>query len=135
MGRSIWRTRSLRKMKLPLSSPSTSSSPSGYASVIAPPSSATLRAIVSTSNTIDLTGRPPVRRRTSGVLSIDPHGLGPRRRKEGLGPADAGHPDQIVGPVEHGPVGSPAPRNAGVLEAPDQQPAAPAPQGTDALTR
>ena len=90
-------------MKLPLSRPSTSSSPSGYASVISAPSSSTRAAIVASSKTIDLTGLPPVRRRTSGVLSIDTQRLRAAGRKEGVGAADARDPHHRFGAGEHRP--------------------------------
>src|SRR5829696_3730293 len=121
MGRSIVRTRSLRKMKLPLSRPSTSSSPSGYASVISAPSSATREAIVASSKMIDFTGLPPVRRRTSGVLSIDSQCLRAPLRKEGVGATDAGNPDYTIGIREHRPRFPAAAGHLGFLEAPHQE--------------
>ena len=71
--------------------------------MIAAPSSSTSRAIVASSKTIDLTGLPPVRRRTSGVLSIDRMASVPAAGKEGVGAADARDPDQPVRAGEHRP--------------------------------
>src|SRR5918995_6398044 len=52
---------------------------------------------------MDLTGRPPVRRRTSGVLSIDAHGLRSGGRKLDIGPADARDPNDSLILSDHGP--------------------------------
>src|SRR5205814_7789680 len=87
------RTRSLRKMKLPLRRPSTSSSPSGYAAVISWPSSRTRRAIVSSSKTIRLSSRPPVCLRLAVPGNIHSHRRGSWPREIGSTPADSGNPE------------------------------------------
>src|SRR2546430_1810331 len=101
------RTRSLRKMKLPLRRPSTSSSPSGYAAVISWPSSRTRRAIVSSSKTIRLSSRPPVCLRLAVLGNIHSHRRGSWPREIGSTPADSGNPkngfatrhDRVLRPV------------------------------------
>src|ERR1051325_10922568 len=87
------RTRSLKKMKLPLRRPSTRSSPSGYASVISSPSSRTRRAIVASSKTICLSSRPPVCLRLAVLGNIHSHRRGSRPREVGSTPADSGDPE------------------------------------------
>src|SRR5438874_4242282 len=87
------RTRSLRKMKLPLRRPSTSSSPSGYAAVISWPSSRTRRAIVPSSKTIRLSSRPPVCLRFAILGNIHSHRRGSGPREIGSTPADSGDPE------------------------------------------
>src|SRR5215207_4756229 len=77
--------------------------------------------MVRSSKTMDLTGRPPVRRSTSGVLSIDAHGLRPMRRELDIGPADARNPDDLLMLGHHRPELPPAPRHAHVLEAANHQ--------------
>src|SRR5258705_7157588 len=84
---------------------------------------------------IDLTGFPPVRRRTSGVLSIDAHSLRPGFRKEGVGATDARDPHRAVGAGEHRPRRAPASRHPRVLEAANQQPATRAAERADPLAR
>src|SRR2546427_502336 len=116
------RTRSLRKMKLPLRRPSTSSSPSGYAAVISWPSSRTRRAIVSSSKTIRLSSRPPVCLRLAVLGNIHPYRPGSGPREIVSTPADARHPqngfaagdDRIAGPV--------APRHSRFHQHPPQRP-------------
>src|SRR5438477_3816403 len=101
------RTRSLRKMKLPLRRPSTSNSPSGYAAVISWPSSRTRRAIVSSSKTIRLSSRPPVCLRLAVLGIILSHRRGSWPREIGSTPADSGDPkngfatrhDRVLRPV------------------------------------
>src|SRR6266550_1439625 len=101
------RTRSLRKMKLPLRRPSTSSSPSGYAAVISWPSSRTRRAIVSSSKTIRLSSRPPVCLRLAVLGNIHSHRRGSWPREIDSTPADSGDPkngfatrhDRVLRPV------------------------------------
>jgi hypothetical protein len=82
---------------------------------------------------MDLTGLPPVRRRISGVLSIDAKCLRSRFRKEGVGAADARDPNYPVGPGDHGPARAAAARDACILKASDQEAAAGAAEGTEAL--
>src|SRR3954447_289220 len=111
-------------MKLPLSSPSMRSSPRGYASVISAPSASTRAAMVASSNTIDLTGFPPVRRSTSGVLSIDAERLQTGRREEGVRPADARDPHHGCAASDHRPGLPSGSWDPGVLEAAHHQAAA-----------
>src|SRR6185503_13471198 len=84
---------------------------------------------------IDLTGFPPVRRRISGVLSIDAHSLRSRFRKEGVGATDARDPHRPVGAGEHRPRRAPAPRHPRVLKAPNQQSPAGTAKRADSLAR
>src|SRR5690349_24265160 len=91
--------------------------------------------MAASSNTIDLTGRPPVRRRMSGVLSIDAYRLRSRLRKEGVGAADARNPHHPARPREHGPACATAARHASVLKAADQQPPPGAAERANALAR
>src|SRR5437016_7627159 len=95
------RTRSLRKMKLPLRRPSTSSSPSGYAAVISWPSSRTRRAIVSSSKTICLSSRPPVCLRLAVLGNIHPYRPGSGPREIVSTPADSGHPQNGFAARDH----------------------------------
>src|SRR5690349_7406549 len=89
--------------------------------------------MTASSNTIDLTGRPPVRRRMSGVLSIDANRLRSRFRKEGVGAADARDPHHPARARQHGPARPATPRHASVLKAADQQPMSGAAQRAEPL--
>src|SRR6185295_18143879 len=84
---------------------------------------------------IDLTGFPPVRRRTSGVLSIDAHSLRSRFRKEGVGATDARDPHRSVGAGKHRPPRPTASRHPRVLKAANQQPSAGAAERAHPLAR
>src|SRR5690242_11855769 len=100
MGRVISRTRSLRKMKLPLSSPNTSNSPVGYSAVISAPSSFTRRAMVGASYTIRRSVRPSRRGSTGNALTDvvsyrSPGPLGCR-----IGAAHSWNPDDVF-PLVH----------------------------------
>src|SRR2546425_4050949 len=129
------RTRSLRKMKLPLRRPSTSSSPSGYAAVISWPSSRTRRAIVSSSKTIRLSSRPPVCLRPAVLGNIHPYRPGSGPREIVSTPADSGDPqngfaagdDRVAGPV--------AARHARFHQHPPQRPPPDAAQGHQPVAR
>src|SRR5918994_112321 len=66
---------------------------------------------------MDLTGRPPVRRSTSGVLSIDAHGLRSTGRELDVGAADAGNPDDLLILGHDGPQLPPASWHTHFLEA------------------
>src|SRR5213593_1169085 len=116
------RTRSLRKMKLPLRRPSTSSSPSGYAAVIAWPSSRTRRAIVSSSKTIRLSSRPPVCLRLAVLGNIDPHRRGSGPREIVHTPADSRDPQNGFAADDHRVAGPVAARHARFHEHPPQRP-------------
>src|SRR5262249_23950100 len=89
--------------------------------------------MAASSNTMDLTGLPPVRRRISGVLSIDAKCLRSRLRKEGVGAADARDPDYPVGPRDHGPACASAARDASILKTSNHETAAGATEGPEAL--
>src|SRR5690348_18261014 len=88
-------------MKLPLSSPSTSSSPVGYAVVISAPSSFTRRAMVGASYTIRRRVRPSRRGSTGNALTDvvsyrSPGPLGCR-----IGAAHSRNPDDVFPLVHH----------------------------------
>src|SRR4026208_1790085 len=102
-------------MKLPLSRPSTNSSPSGYALVISAPRAFTFAAMVASSYTIDLTVRPPVRRRAAPEVGIVRQGGGQR---SGNGLRRAAHsrdPDDGSGQLDDGPCRTLRPRDPGAL--------------------
>src|SRR5919107_1097521 len=77
---------------------------------------------------MDLTGRPPVRRSTSGVLSIDAHGLRSTGLELNIGPADSRNPDDLLLLRHDRPVFPPATRYTHVLKAPDHEAATSAAQ-------
>src|SRR5688572_15137345 len=128
MGRSMARTRSLRKMKLPFRRPRTSRSPSRYAAVMSRANACTRAPMVRSSNTIDLTGRPPVRRMTSGVLSIDAQRLRSTGWELDIGAAHTRDPDDLLVLRQNRPELPPASRNPHLLETPYHQPPPGAPQ-------
>src|SRR5689334_1527396 len=105
------RTRSLRKMKLPLRRPSTRSSPSGYAAVISWPNSRTRRAIVSSSKTIRLSSRPPVCLRLAVLCNIHSHRPSSRLREIGSTPANARYPENGFATRDHRITGAIAARH------------------------
>src|SRR5215218_3455742 len=78
--------------------------------------------MVSSSKTIDLTGRPPVRRSTSGVLSIDAQCLRSGDRESMGGAADSGNPDDLFTLGEHRPRVPPASWHPQLLKATHHQP-------------
>src|SRR5215203_1830024 len=84
--------------------------------------------MVSSSNTIDLTGRPPVRRSTSGVLSIDAQCLRSGSRETQRGAADSGDPDDLFTLGEYRPRVPPASRHPQILKASHNQSPPSAPQ-------
>src|SRR5688572_787379 len=131
MGRSMARTRSLRKMKLPFRRPRTSRSPSRYAAVMSRANACTRAPMVRSSNTIDLTGRPPVRRMTSGVLSIDAQRLRTTGWELDIGAAHTRDPDDLLVLRQNRPEPPPASRNPHLLETPYHQPPSGAPHGPD----
>src|SRR5690349_5933368 len=91
--------------------------------------------MVASSYTIDLTGRPPVRRKTSGVLSIDPEGLHSFSREPDAGAADAGNPEDIVALHQHRPGLAPAPGDSDFLKAANDEPTASGPERLQLLSR
>src|SRR5687767_11147753 len=84
---------------------------------------------------MDLTGLPPVRRSTSGVLNIDTKSLRSSGWHESIRPADTGDPDHQVPRGEHRPGSPAAPRHARILEAADDQPASGSGEGTNLVAR
>src|SRR5688572_3262989 len=79
--------------------------------------------MVDSSYTIDLTGRPPVRRSTSGVLSIDAQRLRSPGRDPNVGPADARNPHDFVALSQYRPGAAPAAWYPHLLKATHDQPA------------
>src|SRR5438552_17566282 len=84
----------------------------------------TRAAMVASSNTMDLTGRPPVRRNTSGEVSIDPNCFRAREWEPERRTADAGDPEKLILLSEHRPGGPLAQGDPLFLEASDHQPPA-----------
>src|SRR6187431_783351 len=117
-------------MKLPLSRPRTRRSPEGYASVISAPSASTRAAMVCSSKTIDFTGLPPVRRSTSGVLSVNAERLHTSRGNPFGRTTHTGDPDDIACPGDDRPGSAAATGHPGVLKAPDDQPTTRPPERT-----
>src|SRR3954465_6323854 len=91
--------------------------------------------MVRSSKTMDFTGFPPVRRRTSGVLSVNAEGPHAGWGNLGSGTAHTGYPHDIVCPGENRPRPPAASRNPGLLKASDDQPPTGGPQGTHLLSR
>src|SRR5215207_6553747 len=91
--------------------------------------------MVRSSNTIDFTGFPPVRRSTSGVLSVNAERLHTSRGNPGIGTAYPGNPDDIVGPGENRPGFAAASWHPGILKASDDQPAPRASEGAHLVSR
>src|SRR4026208_872974 len=77
--------------------------------------------MVPSSNTIDLTGRPPVRRSTSGELSIDAQRLRSTGRQQGIGAADPRNPDDLLILRQHRPSYPPASWHPHLLKTPYYQ--------------
>src|SRR3954462_2633053 len=80
--------------------------------------------MVRSSKTMDFTGFPPVRRSTSGVLSVNAERLHPSWGNPGSGTAYTGYPHDIVCPGENRPGAAVASGHSGVLKASDDQPTA-----------
>src|SRR2546426_7127356 len=125
------RTRSLRKMKLPLRRPRTSSSPSGYAAVISWPSSRTRRAIVSSSKTIRLSSRPPVCLRPAVLGNIHPYRPGSGSREVVSAPADSRDPENGFAAGEDRVAGPVAARHSRFHQHPPQRPPPDATEGNE----
>src|SRR3954466_9024161 len=89
--------------------------------------------MVASSKTIDLTGRPPVRRRISGVLSINPERRSARSGKPERGTTDAGNPNEIVPLDQHRPGFPTAPGYPFLLKTPGDQSPAPPPERLELL--
>src|SRR5918994_4554741 len=83
---------------------------------------------------MDLTGLPPVRRRTSGVLSIDTNRLRSPWGQEGVRPTDARNPDDRALAGHHRPLLAPPARDAGFLKASYHEPTATSGEGSHPVT-
>src|SRR5687767_15347394 len=91
--------------------------------------------MAASSYTMDFTVRPPVRRRTSEPLGINPPGPGAGARNSHRRPADTRYPYDLPRGFDHRPPDPLAARDFRVLHATHHQSPAGAPEGTNPIPR
>src|SRR5262245_26517016 len=85
------------------------------------PSSRTLAAMVDSSNTIDLTPRPPVRRKVSANADIDPHRRRAWLRHEQVTSTHPRYPDYCPIDLHNRPIRPTTPGYSSLLHTPHHQ--------------
>src|SRR3990170_5307716 len=84
---------------------------------------------------MDLTVRPPVRRRTSAVVGIDPEGRCARGGNLFRRTTDPGHPDDRTARLDNGPSRTLVASDPGVLHAANHKSPSRSSQRPDAIAR